>query len=61
MAKYYEKQKEETPNAIDFIEVRKAQQAAEAIVNGSITSPLPYDVEKKRTIEQHVEVEQRPK
>ncbi|MCQ2287939.1 MAG: hypothetical protein MJZ74_02470 [Muribaculaceae bacterium] len=61
MGLFYTKKKEEDKNAIDFMEVRDAQQATQAITTGQVVSPLPYDVEKKRHIDRQVEVEQRPK
>lgn len=61
MGIFYTKKKEEDKNALDFMEVRDAQQATQAVTVGEVASPLPYDVEQKRRIDRQIEVEQRPK
>lgn len=61
MARFYEKQKDDDKNALDFLQVKEAQQAAMNVAVGATTSPLPYDVEKKVHIDRQIEQEQRPK
>lgn len=61
MARFYEKKKEDNNNALDFLQVKEAQQAAMNVAMGAIASPLPYDVEHKVHIDRQIEKEQRPK
>ncbi len=61
MGLIYEKKKDDDNDALDFMQLREAQQATQNIVAGSVTSPRPYDVEKKQQVDRKPQVEQRPK
>ncbi len=61
MGLIYTRKKDESEEAIDFMKVVEAQQAAGRLTVGAVTAPLPYDVEQKRHIDRTIEQEQRPK
>lgn len=61
MGLIYEKKKDDEIDVLDFMKVAEAQQATRNLMAGETVSPLPYDVEKKKTAEKQIEKEQRPK